>query len=68
MDRTKDDLEYSIKMLSGELEALKNQNYAITVESAQKEDKINQMKNRKLTFKERFSGKIIENKDEDKRI
>jgi hypothetical protein len=68
MDRTKDDLEYSIKMLSGELEALKNQNYAITVESAQKEDKINQMKNRKLTFMERFSGKIIENKDEDKRI
>ena len=68
MDRTKDDLEYSIKMLSGELEALKEQNYAITVESARKEDKINQMKNRKLTFKERWSGKIIENKDEDKRI
>jgi FtsZ-binding cell division protein ZapB len=68
MDRTKDDLEHSIKMLSGELEALKEQNYAITVESAKKEDKINQMKNRKLTLKERFSGKIIENKDEDKRI
>jgi hypothetical protein len=67
MDRTKDDLEYSIKMLSGELEALKNQNYAITVENARKEDKINQMKNRKLTFKERWSGRIITD-DENKKL
>ena len=37
------------------------------VDSAQKEDHILQLKNRKLTFKERWTGKIID-KDEDKRI
>ena len=40
----------------------------VMVESAQKDDKINLMQNRKLTWKERWTGKIITNEDEDKRI
>jgi hypothetical protein len=36
------------------------------VDSAQKDDKILNLKNRKLSFKERWSGKIIDRKDEDK--
>jgi len=65
-DRTKDDLTYSIKTLNDELEAIKKQNYDLMVESAQKDDKILNLKNRKLTFKERWHGKIIDRKDEDK--
>jgi hypothetical protein len=38
------------------------------VEDAKKEDSIAQMKNRKLTWRERFYGKIITNEDENKRI
>lgn len=68
MERIKDDLTYNIDSLKGELEALKRQNYSILVEKAQKEDLIDQMKNRKLTFKERWTGKIITKEDEDKRI
>jgi hypothetical protein len=72
LDRTKDDMTYSIDMLKGEVDGLKGQNYDIMVDSAQKQDQIdalkNVIKNRKLTWKERFTGKIITNEDEDKRI
>ena len=36
------------------------------VESAQRQDLIDILKNRKLTWKERWTGKIITNEDEDK--
>ena len=68
MERTKDDLTYKVNTLNENVEGLKNQNYKIMVESAQKQDQIDLLKNRKLTWKERWTGKIITNEDEDKRI
>ena len=67
LERTKDDLTYKIDTLKNEVDSVKKQNYSIMVDSAQKEEHILQLKNRKLTFKERWTGKIID-KDEDKRI
>ena len=61
MDRVKDDSNYNIDMLKGEVEALKEQNYLVMVESAQRQDLIDILKNRKLTWKERWTGKIITN-------
>jgi hypothetical protein len=70
MDRVKDDLSYNIDKLKEEIEGLKSQNYNIMVDGAQKQDQIdvlkNVIKNRKLTWKERLTGKIITNEDEDK--
>ena len=68
LERTKDDLTYKVNTLNEDVKGLKNQNYEIMVDSAQKQDQIELLKNRKLTWKERWTGKIITNKDEDKRI
>lgn len=68
LERTKDDLTFKVDTLNGDVEGLKNQNYKIMVDNAQKQDQINILKNRKLTWKERWTGKIITNEDEDKRI
>jgi len=54
---------YEIKSLSEEVNRLKTQITEIQSTVAKKDDQIHQLKSRKLTFKERFSGKIIE-KDE----
>jgi len=67
LERTKDDLTYKIDTLKNEVDGVKKENYLIMVDSAQKEDHILQLKNRKLSFRERWTGKIID-KDEDKRI
>ncbi len=66
LERCKDDLTYKIDVLKNEVDSLKKQNYDIMVDSAQKEDKIFELKNRRLTFKERWTGKIIDRKDENK--
>jgi FtsZ-binding cell division protein ZapB len=70
MDRVKDDLIFNIDKLKGEIDGLKSQNHNIMVDGAQKQDQIdvlkNVIKNRKLTWKERWTGKIITNEDEDK--
>lgn len=66
MERIKDDLTYSVSTLTSDLDSLKKQNYSILVESAEKDDLIARLKNRKLTFKERWTGKIITKEDEDK--
>jgi FtsZ-binding cell division protein ZapB len=70
MDRVKDDLSFNIDKLKGEIDGLKSQNHNIRVDGAQKQDQIdvlkNVIKNRKLTWKERWTGKIITNEDEDK--
>ena len=55
-----------IRQLMSEKETLSKSLYDVQVESAQKEDMINSMKSRKLTLKERWSGKIILNEDENK--
>ena len=59
-------MTYKVDTLNEDVEGLKNQNYKIMVENAQKQDQINILKNRKLTWKERWTGKIITNEDEDK--
>ena len=70
MERIKDDLTYKVDSLQENLESIKEQNYKIMVDGAQKQDQIdilkNVLKNRKLTCKERWTGKIITNEDEDK--
>lgn len=70
MERIKDDLTYKVDSLQENLESIKEQNYKIMVDGAQKQDQIdilkNVLKNRKLTWKERWTGKIITNEDEDK--
>jgi hypothetical protein len=55
-----------IRQIISEKETLSKSLYDVQVESAQKEDTINSMKSRKLTLKERWSGKIILNEDENK--
>ena len=55
-----------IRQLISEKETLSKSLFDTQVESAQKEDTINNMKSRKLTLKERWSGKIILNEDENK--
>lgn len=67
-ERTKDDLNFEIISKENELDNLKKQNYNIMVECADNQNTIHLLKNRKLTFKERLSGKIIERKDEDKTL
>ena len=61
----KSDSEFSIKKMEQESEAKDNEILQLKTQLANKEDIINSLKNRKLTFKERFSGKIIM-KDENK--
>ena len=68
MERTKDNMTYKINVLKEDVEGLKNQNYKTMVDCAKKQDQIEILKNKKLTWKERWTGKIITNEDEDKRI
>lgn len=51
--------EGEIRQLISDKESLNKSLFDIQVESAQKEDIIGSMKSRKLTLKERCSGKII---------
>jgi hypothetical protein len=66
LERTKDDLMYKIDTLKNEVDSFKKQNYLVMVDCTNKEEEILQLKNRKLTFKERWTGKIIDRKDENK--
>ena len=67
-ERTSDDLKFEIKCKENEISDIKQQNYNIMVECADNQNTIHLLKNRKLTLKERLSGKIIERKDEDKTL
>ena len=62
-DLIKTDSQQENKILSENNDALKKEIQKLKAEIADKDNLINSLKNRKLTFKERFSGKII-NKDE----
>ena len=64
-DRYKSDSEFTIEQLNEQIMSLNNNTIMVEINLAQSEDIINSMKNRKLTWKERFSGKII-TKDDDK--
>lgn len=59
----KTDSQQENKILSENNDALKKEIQKLKAEISDKDNLINSLKNRKLTFKERFSGKII-NKDE----
>ena len=64
IDRNSEKYEDLIKNLEDKVKQLQLEKDNVLVEKAQKEDVINNMKNRNLTWKERWSGKIILNKDE----
>lgn len=65
MERTTDDLRFDINSKNGEISNLKQEVYNLLVDNANKDNTIHLLKNRKLSFKERWTGKIIQN-DEDK--
>ena len=67
-EQTKMGLEDTIKRLQEELEATKKGEYDAQVKVADKDNLIHSLKNRKLTFKERFSGKIILTEDENRKV
>jgi hypothetical protein len=66
MERTKQDLSFENESLKNTIVSLESSRNYAQMESAQKEDIIHSLKNRKLTFKERWTGKIITKEDEDK--
>jgi len=66
LERDKDDFEFKIKNLEVNIHSMNEDNYKLLVENAKKDDFIDQMKNRKLSFKERLTGKIITKEDENK--
>ena len=66
-ERNKYDSEFIIEQLQSQMKDLNNYKTTVEIKLAQSEDTINSMKNRKLTWKERFSGKII-TKDDDKAL
>ena len=67
-EQTKMSLEDTIKKLQEELEVTKKSEFDLQVKLVKKEDLINSLRNRELTWKERFSGKIILTEDENKQL
>ena len=67
-EQTKMSLEDTIKRLQEELEVVKKSEYDTQVKVADKDNLINSLKSRKLTWKERLSGKIILTEDENKQL
>ncbi len=65
VDIIKADKEFEIESLNGEVERLKSLNRELMIKNKDKEEELLNIKNRKLTLKERMSGKII-HKDENK--
>lgn len=60
---TQDDSNFAIKKLNDELEVLKLQIFNEKTENANKQNIIDSLKNRKLTLKERLTGKINSNNE-----
>jgi len=67
-EQTKMSLEDSIKRLQDELEIKNKSEFDLQVKIADKDNLINSLKSRKLTWKERWSGKIILTEDESKNL
>lgn len=65
-ERYKTDKEYENEQLKGQVDLNNNSIINLQVEVANRDNTIDTLKNRKLTWRERFSGKIITNEDEDK--
>lgn len=66
LERTRQDLEFENGNLRSHIESAEAGKLSAQMESARKEDIIHSLKNRKLTLKERWTGKIITKEDEDK--
>jgi hypothetical protein len=66
-EQTKMSLEDTILKVEEQLEIKKKSEFDLQVELAKKEDLFSSIKNRNLTFKERWTGKII-TKDENREI
>lgn len=64
-ERTKIDAEGNIKLLENEITGLKNESNLLLSQIAERQNIIDSMRNRKLTLKERWSGKIILKENED---
>ena len=60
----KSDNEFNTKKYTEDIEARDNQINILKGQLAEKENTIHSLKNRKLTMKERFSGKIITNNED----
>jgi hypothetical protein len=67
-EQTKMTLEDTIKKLEEQLENTKKSEFDAQVKVADKDNLINSLKSRKLTYKERWSGKIILTEDESKNL
>ena len=63
-ERTKIDSEGNIRNLENEITGLKNESTLLLSQIAERQNIIDSMRNRSLTFKERWSGKIILKKNE----
>lgn len=63
-ERHRTDAEFEIEKLTERLSILEAKIFNLQVESVKKDEKIKIMANRKLTLRERLTGKII-NSDED---
>ena len=59
LERVKIDTLSEFESINGELDAKIQQNHMLMVRNADNENLINNLKNRKLTLKERLTGKII---------
>lgn len=65
VELVKNEKTFEIEELKTEIERLKTINKEISTKNANQEDEILSLKNRKLTIRERLSGKIIQ-KNENK--
>lgn len=66
LERTRQDLTYEADRLRADLDSAEMGRLAAQMECARKDDIIHSLKNRKLTFRERWTGKITTKEDEDK--
>ncbi len=64
-DRQKVELDGELRMLKDEIINLKKLVESTQIDNANLNNTIDSIKNRNLTWKERFSGKIITSKNED---
>ena len=63
-ERKSENFQSEIKNLKGEVEGLKIEKTKLQANLVNKQNIINGLKNRNLSFKERFTGKIITKEDE----
>jgi hypothetical protein len=67
-EQTKMGLEDTIKRLEDELDGKKKIEFDLQVKIADKDNLINSLKSRKLTWSERWSAKIILTEDENRKV